>query len=101
LVAGDVREHRLVARLDGVPIAAVHFRVVEAVLHDPPRLLEDLSPFGTRVDAYGERKVDAVLALVGQRETPDLVARVARGRSRGRLLVALGRAARLFVEDRA
>jgi len=50
LAAGGPLQERQVARVHGGPVEPVHARLVEEVALHPPRLVEDLPPFGPRVD---------------------------------------------------
>ena len=47
-----VRQERRVLLVLLLPVDAVHVRGVEVVAIDPPRLVEDLLPFGARIDAH-------------------------------------------------
>ena len=65
LVLADVLQQTLVALARRRPVDPVHVGVVEAVLHDPPRLVEDLPPLGLLVDDHGEtRELDGFLPVL-------------------------------------
>ena len=59
LAVADVRHERLVLRAHRVPVLAVHLRIVEAILHRPPRVAEHLGPFGGAVDLHAHVEADA------------------------------------------
>ena len=56
LAALHVLEQRLVARPHGLPIEAMHVRVVEVLLLHAPGLLEDLVPFLARIDVHPQAR---------------------------------------------
>ena len=65
LPRGDVGEERLVLRLHGIPVVAVHVRVIEVIAVDPPAFVEDLTPLGGRVDLHFDtRDAEFVLARI-------------------------------------
>ena len=60
---GDVRQQRAVLLVDGLPVRAVHRRVVEVLALDAPGFAEDLRPLRARIDQRFERAdVDGALA---------------------------------------
>src|SRR5438552_1237158 len=50
----DGCEKRKVLLINGVPIGALHFRIVEIFALDPPCLAIYVGPFGTRIDTHLE-----------------------------------------------
>ena len=56
---GDVGEQGLVRILGRGPVHAVHFGIVEAVLHDAPGFLENLAAFGGDIDLHLHGEGDA------------------------------------------
>ncbi len=59
LVVGDVRQQALVFVLGGRPIDAVHFGIVEAILHHAPGFFEDLAALGRDIDFHLHGEGDA------------------------------------------
>ncbi len=59
----DVGEEPLVIGLHPVPIDTVQVRIVEVILDDAPRLVEDLLPLGTAVELHPRLSLQLDLAL--------------------------------------
>ena len=59
LAIGDVRQHGLVLVLGRGPVHAVHFGIVEAVLHHAPGFFEDLLALRRDIDFHAHREWDA------------------------------------------
>src|SRR5215469_2611312 len=55
----DVLHQRPIGGARFGPVSSVHLRIVEAVLHDPPRLFEHLLALGLMIDLNARREVDA------------------------------------------
>src|SRR5262245_29436956 len=59
LTVAHVGDQRLVFGARGVPVLPMHLRVVEAVFHRAPGVVEHLGPFGRPVDFDFGHEVDA------------------------------------------
>src|SRR3979409_1303623 len=58
LPVADVRHQRLVLRFGGVPIHAMHCRIVEAILHRAPGVAEHLCPLSRTIYLHAHAKAD-------------------------------------------
>ena len=63
---GDVRQHGLVLVLGRGPVDAVHFGIVEAVLHHAPGFFENLAALGGDIDLHPHGEVDAPRGRAGR-----------------------------------
>src|SRR6185436_20436115 len=65
LAIADEVDERTILRARGVPIHAVHLRIVETILHRAPAIVEHLRPFGWTIDADANVEVDATPSTTG------------------------------------
>src|SRR3954470_23524105 len=80
----NIGQERAVFIVHGLPVRAVHLRVVEVVALVAPGLLEDLRPLGAWIDEHLElpdvdRAVTDFRGLVGGDDSPAAFRRAARG----------------------
>src|SRR5262245_40923074 len=95
LAVAHVGDQRLVFGARGVPIFAVHLRVVEAVFHRAPGVVEHLGPFGGLVDPDFGDEVDAPASALA-----DALASARRAKASTRASESGASAARLRERDR-
>src|SRR6476620_7778956 len=62
LAIADVINQWAILRACRVPVHAVHLRIVEAIFHCSPTIIEHLSPFSWTIDADANVEIDPASA---------------------------------------
>ena len=65
LSIADVFYQRFVLRFRGIPIHAMHGRIVETIFHRAPGVAKHLGPFGGTVNFHAHGKVDPATCALG------------------------------------